>query len=156
MIKIRKIKPSEEKFLHHLMQFYIYEFSSYISDIKLEEDGTFKPFDLRSYWNSEIHHAFFIYLDTELIGFALIESNQQENTVREFFILAGYQGKGYGKTAARRLFETFDGYWNISQIEKNRPAQAFWRGLILDITKGEMGERFESNKYIQRFHTSSL
>jgi predicted acetyltransferase len=91
------IKPSEEKILHHLMQFYIYEFSNYISNIKIEEDGAFKPFDLRSYWEYETHHAFFIYLDTELIGFTLIESNQQENTVREFFILEVIKEKGMGR-----------------------------------------------------------
>ncbi|WP_425427803.1 GNAT family N-acetyltransferase [Terribacillus saccharophilus] len=90
------------------------------------------------------------------MGFALIESCKEINTIHEFFIQAGYQGKGFGKVAARKLFEAFDGYWNISQIEKNQPAQAFWRNIISDITNGEMEEVHENRKYVQKFHTSSL
>ncbi|MFP7255046.1 GNAT family N-acetyltransferase [Terribacillus goriensis] len=156
MVYIRIVKNSEETMLHNLMQFYIYEFSKYNPEIKLEKDCTYKPFDLSRYWKGDTHHAFFICLETEVIGFALIESDKKRNTVLEFFVLAGYQGKGYGKAAARSLFEAFSGYWNVSQIEKNQPAQNFWRNLISVITNGEMEEVYENRMYVQKFHTSSL
>lgn len=156
MVHIRKVKKSEEALLHNLMQFYIYEFSKYIPKIKLESDCTYKPFDLSRYWEEETHHAYFICLEAEVIGFALIQSDEKINTVLEFFVLASYQGKGFGKTAARKIFKAFEGYWNVSQIEKNQPAQAFWRNIISDITKGEMEEVYENRVYVQKFHTSSI
>lgn len=156
MVHIRKVKKSEETMLHNLMQFYIYEFSKYIPEIKLEDDCTYKPFDLSQYWEKKAHHAYFILQEDEVIGFALIESNKKINTVLEFFVLASYQGKGFGKAAARNLFEAFDGYWNVSQIEKNQPAQNFWRNMIFDITNGEMEEVYCKGKYIQTFHTNTL
>lgn len=95
-------------------------------------------------------------MEAEVIGFALIESDEKINTMIEFFVLASYQGKGFGKAAARKLFEAFDGYWNVSQIEKNQPAQDFWRNMIIDITNGEMEEVYSKGKYIQTFHTSTI
>ncbi|PAF21029.1 hypothetical protein CHH49_13350 [Terribacillus saccharophilus] len=156
MVHIRKVKKYEETMLHNLMQFYIYEFSKYISEIKLEEDCTYKPFELSLYWEEKTHHAYFICLDAEIIGFALIESSKEINTILEFFILAGYQGERFGKVAARKLFEAFDGYWSVSQIEKNQPAQNFWWNMISDITNGEMEEVYSKGKYIQTFHSNSL
>lgn len=156
MVHIRKVKTSEEAMLHNLMQFYIYEFSEYIPEIKLEDDCTYKPFELNVYWEGKSHHAYFILLGEEVIGFALIESNEDINTILEFFILAGYQGKGFGKVAARKLFKAFSGYWSVSQIEKNYPAQRFWSNLISDITGGEMEEEYSRGKYIQMFHTSTF
>lgn len=156
MVHIRKVKKNEETLLHNLMQFYIYEFSKYIPEIKLEKDCTYKPFELSLYWEGKTHHAYFICLDADIIGFALIESSKEINTIHEFFIQAGYQAKGFGKVAARKLFEAFDGYWNISQIEKNQPAQAFWRNMISDITNGEMEEVHSKGKYTQTFHKSAL
>lgn len=156
MVHIRKVKKNEETLLHNLMQFYIYEFSKYIPEIKLEKDCTYKPFELSLYWEGKTHHAYFILQQEEIIGFALIESNNEINTILEFFVLAGYQGKGFGKTAARKLFVAFDGYWKVTQIEKNYPAQTFWQSLISEITNGEMQEEHSKEKYTQTFHTSAL
>ncbi|WP_175074184.1 GNAT family N-acetyltransferase [Terribacillus sp. AE2B 122] len=156
MVHIRKVKKSEEALLHNLMQFYIYEFSKYIPEIKLESNFKYKPFDLSQNWEDETHFAYFFCLKTEVIGFALIESNKKINTVLEFFVLASYQGKGFGKAAARNIFKAFDGYWNVSQIEKNQPALAFWRKTISDITNGDMEEVYENRTYVQKFHTSSI
>ncbi|PAE16137.1 hypothetical protein CHH91_10935 [Virgibacillus sp. 7505] len=50
MVHIKIVKNSEETMLHNLMQFYIYEFSKYNPEIKLEKDCTYKPFDLSRYW----------------------------------------------------------------------------------------------------------
>ncbi|SDD35512.1 Predicted acetyltransferase [Terribacillus halophilus] len=155
MIHIRKVKKSEEAMLHNLMQFYIYDFSKYISEIKLEDDCTYKPFELSQYWEEKTHHAFFICLDAKIIGFTLVDI-EEINRVLEFFVLASYQSKGVGKAAARKLFESFSGYWKVSQIEKNYPAKAFWRSLIFDVTNGEMEEEYREGKCIQSFHTSSL
>ncbi|WP_079480841.1 GNAT family N-acetyltransferase [Halobacillus salinus] len=135
------------------MQFYIYEFSTYIPEIKLEDNGSYKPFDLEKYFSDDHHHAFFIELDDELIGFALVESatSTEPNTIQEFFILEKHKGNGYGKVAARKLFRRFPGEWEITQIENNAPAHAFWLGLIDELTGGNFMERHHNGLYVQTF-----
>lgn len=156
MITIEKALQTDEPTLHNIMQFYIYEFSQYIPAIKLEENGTYKPFDLSTYWTSHCHHAFLFKLEDELIGFAMVESmhDDEPNTILEFFILRKFSGKGYGRIAAVELFKRFPGKWHITQIEKNYPAQAFWRSTISKYTSGNYSERYdEKRRSIQEFVT---
>lgn len=159
MITLEKVSKEDQYILHNIMQFYIYEFSQYIPAIKLESHGSFMPFQLEDYWKEPNMHPFFIKLEEELIGFALIESESDisPNTVVEFFIMAKYKGKGYGKEVATQLFHMFPGHWEITQIEKNYPAQAFWRSLTNHITNGNVVERYdEHRRSIQEFHTDSI
>ncbi|WP_042148072.1 GNAT family N-acetyltransferase [Paucisalibacillus sp. EB02] len=153
---LQKVEAIEEEVLHNLIQFYIYEFSKYIPSIRVEHNGAYKPFNLEKYWIQNNFHAYFVKEETELIGFALVESaiETSPNTIEEFFIMAKYRGKGYGKKIAKELFSMFPGNWEITQIENNRPAHAFWQGLINDITNGKFIERFEEGKYIQEFNIS--
>ncbi|WHY88284.1 GNAT family N-acetyltransferase [Neobacillus novalis] len=159
MIKLVKVLTEEEDILHNLIQFYIYEFSQYIPTIALESNGSYKPFDLTDYWRSPNLHPFFIKKEDELIGFALIESatDIEPNAILEFFIVRKYAGKGYGKMAAYEIFTLFPGKWFVTQIEKNYPAQAFWRSTISKFTGGKFSERYDENrKSIQEFDTNLL
>ncbi|QAS51508.1 GNAT family N-acetyltransferase [Halobacillus litoralis] len=155
MIHLQKVRTDEAAKLHNLMQFYIYEFSNYLPDIKLEDNGAYKPFDLEKYWNNNQFHAYFIKLGDELIGFALIESAtfSNPNTVEEYFIITKYKGKGYGKVIAKKLFTLFPGEWEITQIENNEPAHAFWKGLIHEVSDGNFREHFKDGVYVQKFNT---
>ncbi|WP_250886778.1 GNAT family N-acetyltransferase [Bacillus sp. SM2101] len=157
VLTLQKVQPTEENILHSIMQFYIYEFSRYIPSIILEQDGTYVPFNLEKYWVNSNFHAYFIKLEDEFIGFALVESSTESspNTIQEFFIMAKYSGNGYGKEIAKKVFTMFPGDWKITQIEKNKPARSFWQGIINDICKDEFTERFEGGKYIQEFNTKS-
>ncbi|WP_101843606.1 GNAT family N-acetyltransferase [Halobacillus sp. Marseille-P3879] len=158
MVIVQEVKPEEEFILHNLMQFYSYEFSKFIPAIQLEEDGTYKWFNLDKYWENDHFHAYFIKLYDELIGFALIEaqSEEQPNTIEEFFIVAKYHGQGFGKTAAVQLFNRFPGVWTVYQMEKNKPSQAFWKKLIDRLTDGYFVQRIEQGKHVQEFHTNSF
>ncbi|UFU00421.1 GNAT family N-acetyltransferase [Radiobacillus kanasensis] len=157
-IIVEAVTRQEENILHNLMQFYIYEFTRFQHSIKLEENGAFKPFNLKDYWENPHLHAFFFKVDGEQMGFALVESAHEEepNTMQEFFIMAKYGGKGYGQKAASQLFQRFPGKWHIVQIEKNYPAQAFWRSLTYRMTNGAVSERYENRKSIQEFHTDDM
>ncbi|WP_129690558.1 GNAT family N-acetyltransferase [Gottfriedia acidiceleris] len=159
MIKIVKVKKEEESKLHNLMQFYIYEFTKFLPGIKLGENGSFHKFNLEKYWQELDYHAFFVLYEEELIGFALIEASTElkKNWIEEFFIIEKYKGKGIGKKVAIELFNLFPGKWSISQIEKNEPAQAFWRNVIHYYTKGHFTERVDKNKKtIQEFDTFEI
>lgn len=159
MVTLEAVQKEDEYILHNLMQFYIYEFSQYIPSIKLESNGLFAPFHLDEYWTNSHFHAFFIKLDNEYIGFALVESGYETepNSILEFFIMSKFKGRGYGKVAATELFTMFPGSWKITQISNNYPAQAFWRNLIYKITDGQVVERYDNRRRsVQEFHTDSL
>ncbi|MFZ7943549.1 GNAT family N-acetyltransferase [Neobacillus sp. 19] len=159
MIKLMKVMKEEEHILHNLMQFYIYDFSQYLSAITLEHDGSYKPFDLTPFWVNPNLHPFFIKKEDELIGFALVESatETEPNAIQEFFIIRKYAGKGYGKIAATQIFSLFPGKWFVTQVERNYPAQAFWRSTISAYTGGNYRERYDQKRRsIQEFDTNSL
>ncbi|MFJ7727623.1 GNAT family N-acetyltransferase [Neobacillus sp. NPDC097160] len=159
MINLVKVLKEEEYILHNLIQFYIYEFSQFIPAITLERNGTYKPFDLMPYWECSNLHPYFIKKEDELIGFALVESasETEPNAIQEFFIIRKYSGKGYGKIAANQIFSLFPGKWFITQVEKNYPAQAFWRSTISKFTGGNYNERYdEKRRSIQEFDTNLL
>src|SRR5574342_400608 len=101
MVNLVLVTQEEEDTLHHLMQFYIYEFTVF-QDIKIERNGKYTPFDLKPYWSEPNLHAFFIIHESELAGFALVESGteDQPHIIREFFILRKFYRRGFGKAAA--------------------------------------------------------
>ncbi|MGP4062895.1 GNAT family N-acetyltransferase [Halobacillus sp. H74] len=154
MVHLQKVRTDEAAKLHNLMQFYIYEFSNYLPDIKLEDNGAYKPFDLKKYWTNNQFHAYFIKLADELIGFALIESAtvSNPNTIEEYFIIAKYKRNGYGKAIAKKLFTLFPGEWEITQIESNEQAHVFWKGLIHEVSQGNFTEHLKDGVYVQKFN----
>ncbi|WP_409275989.1 GNAT family N-acetyltransferase [Neobacillus sp. SCS-31] len=158
MIELVRVEKEEEDTLHHLMQFYIYEFAALKPEIKLEQDGTYKRFDLSTYWEDPCHHPFFIKLGEELIGFALvfIGNDGNPNSIEEFHVIRKYNGFGYGRQAALKIFTMFPGKWRITQIEANDPAKAFWRNVIGQYTNGSYSETNDSNRRtIQEFESVS-
>ncbi|WP_226676645.1 GNAT family N-acetyltransferase [Mesobacillus jeotgali] len=152
MIDLVRVKQEDEAILHNLIQFYIYEFTVF-QDIKLEENGSFVPFDLKPYWSEPDLHAYFMIYNGELAGFAMVESGDP-NVILEFFIMRKFYRRGFGKIAAFKLFDQFPGKWSITQVEKNEPARNFWRKVIGDYTSGNYIEMFDDfNRSIQEFNT---
>ncbi|MCA0993460.1 GNAT family N-acetyltransferase [Pseudalkalibacillus hwajinpoensis] len=153
MVSLHKVQKEEATILHNLMQFYFYEFSKYLPNMKLGVNGAYKKIELDHYWRDQ-HQAYFIKLGDELIGFALVEmgSLSSSNTIQEFFIMAKYQGNGYGNESAKKLFAMFPGEWEVTQIEKNTPARAFWKGLIKEVTANQYKEYHENGSYVQKFN----
>ncbi|WP_053366359.1 GNAT family N-acetyltransferase [Bacillus sp. FJAT-27245] len=155
MINLVIVKKEEEETLHHLMQFYIYEFAALKPEINLEADGTYKRFDLTAYWEDSGYHPFFIKLGEELIGFALVSTGHEgnPNAIEEFHVIRKYNGFGYGRQAALKIFAMFPGTWRITQIEANDPAKAFWRKVIGQYTNGNYTETIDERKTIQEFES---
>ncbi|MFD2629650.1 GNAT family N-acetyltransferase [Oceanobacillus kapialis] len=158
MLTLQEVQECQEEVLHNMMQFYIYEFSKYIPSIRLDNNGLYKPFKLDNYWNNDTFHAFFINLDSELIGFVLMNSatESNRNTILEFFIMAKHSGNGFGKEIAKKMFTMFPGEWEITQIENNKPARSFWKGLIKELSNDNFKENYKDGKYTQTFSSVSL
>ncbi|MEH7222323.1 GNAT family N-acetyltransferase [Bacillus sp. JJ1566] len=125
-----------------------------MSSIKIGENGCFGRFDLDVYWKDRNHHAYFIRVDGLLAGFVLMQSGTEEepNSIEEFFIMRGYEGKGIGSQVVEKIFAMFPGRWYVRQSEKNERAREFWRRIISKSTKGNFEERFDvRNCSIQEF-----
>jgi predicted acetyltransferase len=67
--------------------------------------------------------------------------------VQEFFVLRAFRRKGIGDRAASEIFNHFPGRWQLQVLEKNLPAQAFWRRVVLEYTGDQFEERSARNEH---------
>jgi predicted acetyltransferase len=65
-----------------------------------------------------------------------------------------YRGIGVGQRVAFHLFDLYPGEWEISEIPRNYPAQAFWRKTIGRYTNGQFREVVEEDGEVVQFFMS--
>jgi predicted acetyltransferase len=152
-IKIAELTDKEA--IKNLMQFYFYDFSEFV-EAYVGNDGLFGDYNyLDNYWKEKERFPYLIEKDGKLAGFVLVREVREEHkyywSIAEFFIMKKFRLSGLGKYAAHQVFESHKGNWEVFQIEKNKPAQAFWRKVINDYTEGRFVERTEEGKIIQSF-----
>jgi len=142
--------------IQNLMQFYIYDFSEYVS-YDVEDHGLFAPYpDLKDYWEGDNNKVpYIIKKNDKYVGFVLVKfiNSKDRNyfSIAEFFILKKYRHEGIGKAIAFKVFNLHKGQWEVYQKESNKPAQIFWNKVISEYTKGQFKERVENGKRIQNF-----
>jgi predicted acetyltransferase len=158
-IELQRVKLEEKMILQNIMEFYIYEFTRFIKGIELNEDGRYGYEGLDDYWVNPARHPFFIRVSGKLAGFALVYAEEAKkgqeapiNSITEFLVLQKYSGTGVGKVVAKQIFDLFPGKWEVTQIQKNYPAQAFWRSTISEYTNGNYKEKYdEHRRSVQEF-----
>ena len=133
--------------LQNLMQLYLYDFSVYLDDEdgRMDQNGLYDPgFSLKRYVAGTDSWGNLARQDDQFVGFVLLSSRVRNKeigrSVDEFFVLRKFRRQGVGRTLAFAAFDTFAGYWEIGQIEQNRPAQDFWRTIIKEYTNGHFQE----------------
>lgn len=138
-IEIRRATMREhDTLLRNVYQFYLYEYSTFMTDWRVLAGGRFYETDLDGIWTDKGRHVFLIYADDDLAGFAFIEEvaksyltgEAQIIFMEEFYILSYFQKQGVGEKAAGLLFDHFPGKWEVSELPQNVRAQAFWRKVI--------------------------
>ena len=145
-----------ENVIKNLMQFYMYDFSEFVTS-DVEQDGLFKSYPhLEDYWQrSNDRFPYIIKKDERYVGFVLvrfIESGHRNYfSIAEFFIMKRYRRLGIGKAVAEQIFNLHKGQWEVHQRETNKPAQLFWRSVINKHTNGKYQERLENGRTIQDF-----
>lgn len=138
------------------MQFYMYDFSEF-TGADLESNGLFGGYTyLDDYWKEENHRfPYIIKMNERYIGFVFVRIINTEGknyfSIAEFFIMRKYRRKGFGRVVAEQVFDLHKGQWEVYQMETNKPAQAFWRRVILEYSKGQFNERKENGRTIQCF-----
>jgi len=146
-IKLVAVSEADKLILANLFQLYRYDSSEFNED-DIDAFGKFaisSHFDL--YWTEAERYPFFIELGTQLVGFVLAREFAPENySVAEFFVMRKYRRAGTGKRAAFLLFDKFPAEWHVAQEESNLAAQAFWKAVVAEYTKGNYEEGFSRSQ----------
>ena len=150
-IRLQHVKTKKDLIpLQHLMQLYMYDFSVLWGDddpdAHVDRQGLFDSgIDLKNYIGVTTCWAYLVWSADRLAGFALLREATVHRPgpgryVEEFFIMRRFRRKGLGRAAANRLFDSHTGYWEVSEIGPNLPAQNFWRRVIASYTGGRYDE----------------
>lgn len=143
MITIETAPYQQKSTLRNLMELYQYDFSEFEPD-DVNEHGLYEYMFLDHYWTEDGRYPFFIRVNGNLAGFALVrELGRTGNgktiySMAEFFVMKKYRNSGIGQYAAVELFNRFQGTWKVAVLDSNKPAQGFWRKTI---------ERYTNNRY---------
>ena len=139
----------------NLMQLYFHDMSEF-SPRDIDNQGRYSYQYFDSYWTDDGLYPFLIKVDGASSGFALVrETEDGTMDMAEFFVLRKYRRHGVGAIAARALFDTFPGWWEVRQEPTNFGAQKFWRGVIYEYTNGDFEDLTLDNDHwqgpVQRF-----
>ncbi len=146
IVKIKEVPENQKPVLERIIQLYLYDFSA-LQDANVNRDGFFEH-DMRldSYWSEPDRFPFLIFVNSEIVGFVLINSyvclveNNGARSIAEFFVMRNYRRRGVGKSAAFQIFDRFPGKWEVREIEANAGGQKFWRKVIKEYTRGTYTE----------------
>ena len=141
-ISVEPILKEQKSVLVQMMELYRYDFSEFSGD-DINEYGYFGYPYIDNYWTEKGRTPFFIRVDGKLAGLVLVRSCSEytalsdPHSIAEFFVMKKYRRKGVGKAAARKVFDTFPGGWEVSHWKSNLPAQSFWKQVIGEYTHGK-------------------
>jgi predicted acetyltransferase len=145
-VDITQASRDDLPLLAALAELYVYDFTEFTGEDP-GDDGRFPSDWVARIFEEPDHYAFIARADGKLAGFALIRRGSEFGdgttpwNMAEFFIMRKHRRSGVGRTLAFAMFDRFRGPWQVHEIAKNAPAQAFWRRIIGDYTKGIFEER---------------
>ena len=131
MIKLLQNKDREE--LECWVQVYLNELNNFFP-IDKNDKGLYIYDSLDKYFNYSGNNAFFIIENNIIVGFVLINKNNDERVVQEAFIANEFKRKGYCRKAIYEIFERFRGNWNIKVVPNSIDAENFWINIVKDYT----------------------
>jgi predicted acetyltransferase len=140
--EIRAARAEDRPALQRMLELYQYELSD-IWDQDLDAHGEY-GYSLDRFWSGEGCRAFVATVSGHYAGFALADGAVKVGTnghwMDQFFVLKKYRRSGLGAALARHVFDALPGRWEVGQMPGNLAAQAFWRRVIADCTKGAYTE----------------
>lgn len=148
-MSLRPVEGADHATLRSLFQLYLFDIARYAHGgwNQIGPDGRYRYDWLDLYDTEPERHAFLIDVNDSLGGFVLVNDHvvvddwAPASTIAEFFVLPEHRGLGVGGAAARGAFDSFPGKWQVAQDSPNVPAQAFWRSVISDYTRGDFEVR---------------
>ena len=150
-IEIRSARVEDRPALQRMLELYQYELSD-IWDQNLDANGEY-GYVLDRFWSGDGCRAFVATVSGHYAGFALadgaVKVGKSGHWMDQFFVLKKYCRSGLGAALARHVFEALPGRWEVGQMPGNLAAQAFWRRVIADYTKGAYSEHAISSGWWQ-------
>lgn len=142
-IKIEKIEAKDKSVLVNLFQLYLHDITASLP-MEVNEHGLFEYNEIDYYFNNDPNYfAYFIKVDNQYAGFALIDDNfmflekkPNHYDFSEMFVLNAYKGKGIGKEVAFQIFNMHKGTWEVKPVPRSDGAKRFWERTIKEYTKG--------------------
>jgi predicted acetyltransferase len=138
-VSVAEVAVAERQIVANLMQLYLHDFSEFAplgsTHGEVSNDGRFAYPYLDSYWHEKGRIPLLIRAGEAIAGFVLVNQwsaleRPLDHAVAEFFVLRKYRRAGVGSHAAKGLFESFPGEWEVAIAAYNAPALDFWRTVI--------------------------
>lgn len=129
---------SDAATLQNLLQLYTHDFSEHWAGGargELGVDGRFADYPLDDFWRTPGWSAHLFVLADAPVGFGLVNTEPHsgiavDHSMAELFVVRKHRGRGLGRIAAQRLFESQAGSWEVAVARKNIIALPFWRRAI--------------------------
>jgi predicted acetyltransferase len=140
---------------------YLEELSQYDKDTYQRlPDGSWLP-DLLPYWLSKsFAHPLVAWLDEMPCGFSLVgvtpfpyKSPNVDARISEFWVDSRFRRKGIGRRCAEAVFKSFEGVWEVTEVESNHIAIRFWVDVIGRFTSGSFDNIKEDGEHRQVFRS---
>lgn len=156
-VELVPVLETEKSILSQLIELYEYDFSEYNhQDVNFL--GRYGYSYLDYYWTEEKRYPYFIKVNNQLAGFALIcdfcyvLKNQDALIVSEFFVMKKYRKQGIGKRAAIELFKTFNGLWELTVYPNHPGSLSFWLKVVSSYTN----DRYEIHRDVEGVYDDAL
>ncbi len=142
-VTLKIVEQKERDILFNPLEKYFYEFSQYDGG-KFGNQGVFGYKYIDNYFTEKSRYAYFIMVDDELAGFALLNNRPEidtnkliEYSIAEFFVAYNFRRQGVATKAVDLLFEKHKGYYHIKYHKKNLASDALWKKIADKYSKGK-------------------
>jgi predicted acetyltransferase len=155
MVEVRRVAISQKAELRRLLDPYLTAHADLVDPERHHGDPTDYPhFD--AYWTEPERRPFWIVAGGQTAGFALVNRYAPSGldcdaAVAEFCILPPWRRAGIGLAAARAVFATTPGQWELQVYEATAPALAFWPRAIAAAGARDATQVFLEHRRIHRF-----
>lgn len=163
-INVRVAGLEDKPLLRALAEFYLYDFSEFTAE-DLDAAGRFAYEGFDGYWTEPGRTPYLVSVDGHPAGFAFVHQHLSlrdgapVTDMAEFFVMRKYRRTHVGETLAGAVFDRHPGPWQVRELAKNLPAQAFWRTIIGRYTGGGFDEQtFDDDRHrgpVQYFESTT-
>ena len=137
-VSLISLGREHEATFQNLIQLYTHDFSEFWADTPkgdVQTNGRFADYPLSDFLERPGSSANLILIGSTIAGFSLVNDSSHISeavgaNVAEFFVLRKFRGQGVGKSAARAMFNSWPGSWEVAVASRNQAAKRFWNRVI--------------------------
>jgi len=135
-MELRILKKKEKPIFENLLQLYLHEISYYFPASYDSKMVIFNYDDINKYYDNTNNIIYLIVYgeNNDIIGFILVDKNDQEMYIQEIFVLNHYKNQEIGTRAVNKLLDMYKANWTIKSLPNSKPAERFWKRTIKNYT----------------------